>query len=345
MDTERLWILWAKRKSGEATEAEMAELNTLLQQLENNTGNEVFEKIWDAPLNSLPEMKPGAGLWKKIEQNINEPQQTIPLYKKNITKWLVAASVVIIAGAATFFTLNQNKNAEKNFTQSVATATSSKKQLTLPDGTQVRLNSNSELLYDKKTFGKKYREIKLIGEAFFDVTKDAEHPFIIHAATINITVKGTAFNVKAYPGQKKVETSLIRGLVEITTQQDPERKILLKPNEKISVSTEKESKQSLKATEAPLFAISKLHIDESNILPETVWMNTSLSFDNEPLEKLSPKLESWFAVTIHINDDGLKTKRFSGMIQSETLEQTLDALKLSYPFSYSIKNGEVFINK
>jgi len=261
-----------------------------------------------------------------------------------MARWLVAASVVIIAGAGVFFALNQ-KNTGKNFTQSVTIAASSKKQLTLPDGTQVWLNSNSELLYDKKSFGKKYREIQLIGEAFFDVTHDMEHPFIIHAATINITVKGTAFNVKAYPGQKKVETSLIRGLVEITTQQDPERKILLKPNEKISVSTDKESKQPLKETEAPLFAISKLHIDEKNILPETVWMNTSLSFDNEPLEKLAPKLESWFSVTIHINDDAFKTKRFSGMIQGETLEQTLDALKLSYPFSYSIKNGEVWINK
>jgi len=82
MNTERIWILWAKRKSGEATKAEMAELNTLLQELENNGGNEIFEKIWEAPLNSLPEMKPGAGLWQKIEQNINEPQKTVALYKK-----------------------------------------------------------------------------------------------------------------------------------------------------------------------------------------------------------------------------------------------------------------------
>ena len=132
MDTERIWTLWAKRKSGEASEAELTELNTLLQKLENNTGNEVFEKIWDAPLNSLPEMKPGAGVWEKIEQHINEPQQTIPLYKNNITKWLVAASVVIIAGAGIFFALNENKNAAKSFTQSVATTTSSKKQLDLP---------------------------------------------------------------------------------------------------------------------------------------------------------------------------------------------------------------------
>lgn len=345
MNTERIWTLWAKRKSGEATATEIAELNTLLQGIENNTGNEVFEKIWDAPLNSLPEMKPGEDLWKKIEQNINEPQKTITLYKRNLTRWLVAASVVIIAGAGILLALNQNKNTGNRITQSVATTTSSKKQLILPDGTQVWLNSNSELVYDKNSFGKTYREVKLIGEAFFDVTKDAHHPFIIHAATINITVKGTAFNVKAYPGQKKVETSLIRGLVEITTQQDPERKILLKPNEKISVSTGRELKQPLKETESPLFAISKLHIDEEDMLPETVWMNNSLSFDNEPLEKLAPKLESWFSVTIHMNDEVLKTKRFSGTIQGETLEQTLDALKISYPFSYTIKNSEVWINK
>lgn len=342
---ERIWVLWAKRKTGEATDMEMAELEALLQDMGDNTGNEVFEKILDAPLNSLPEMKPGSALWNTIEQKINEPQQTIPLYKKNITRWLAAASVVLVVGTGIFLGLRKSEQANNNIIQTVATNTTSKKQLVLPDGTQVWLNSNSELVYDTKSFGKTYREVKLIGEAFFDVTKDAEHPFIIHAATINITVKGTAFNVKAYPGQKKVETSLIRGLVEITTQQDPERKILLKPNEKIAVSTEKDSNQHIKETDAPLFAISKLHIDEKDIIPETVWMNPSLSFDNESLEKLAPKLESWFSVSIHINNDALKTKRFSGMIQGETLEQTLNALKLSYPFSYTVQNGEVWISK
>ena len=138
---------------------------------------------------------------------------------------------------------------------------------------------------------------------------------------------------------------MIRGLVEITTLQDPERKILLRPNEKISVSAEKESiKQAEIKTEEPLFVITKLHADEQHVVPETVWMNTSLSFDNESLAQLAPKLESWFSVTIHI-DEGMKNAHFSGTITQETLQQTLDAMKLSSAFSYEIKNNEVWISK
>jgi ferric-dicitrate binding protein FerR (iron transport regulator) len=259
-------------------------------------------------------------------------------------RWVAAAAVVtaIVAGA---FLLGRQKDGNNTFIQNVVTQPSSKRHVVLPDGTNVWLNGSSTLSYSSKAFGEKYREVKLIGEAFFDVTKDAQHPFIIHASSINITVKGTAFNVKAFPGQKNVETSLIRGLVEITTLQDPERKILLRPNEKIAVSAEKEPvKQTEDKTEQPLFVISKLHVDEKNILPETVWMNSSLSFDNESLEQLAPKLEGWFSVTLHV-DDSMKHEHFTGTITKETLQETLEAMKLSSPFTYEIKNNEVWLHK
>ena len=73
-------------------------------------------------------------------------------------------------------------------------------------------------------------------------------------------------------------------------------------------------------------------------------MNNSLSFDNESLEQLAPKLESWFSVTFHV-DEGMKPVHFSGTITKETLQQTLTAMKLSSPFVYEIKNEEVWIHK
>ena len=343
MNTDRIWVLLAKRKSREATDGELAELNDLLQSGQENTENEIAEKIWNAPLQPLPEMKPGEDLWNRIETTIEEPV-TKSFVSIKMIRWVAAAAVItaIIAGA---FLLGRQKTGDNTFAQNVVTQPSSKRHVVLPDGTNVWLNGSSILSYNRESFGEKYREVKLVGEAFFDVTKDAQHPFIIHASSINITVKGTAFNVKAFPGQKNVETSLIRGLVDITTLQDPERKILLRPNEKIAVLTEKEPvKQTEDKTEQPLFVISKLHVDEKNILPETVWMNRSLSFDNESLEHLAPKLEGWFSVTLHV-DDSMKHEHFTGTITKETLQETLEAMKLSSPFAYEIKNNEVWLHK
>ena len=342
-ESERIWILWAKKKAGEATEAEIAEIDSLFISKHSDAGNELIEQIWDTPLNSLPEINPDDTVWQQIE-NATVTSTVISIKNKSsIYKRLMAAASIILLVALGFVLYINLNNKEKNYSQVVVIVKTSKKYIVLPDGTKVWLNSNSKLLFEDNDFGKNYREVKLIGEAFFDVTKDAAHPFVIHAADVNITVKGTAFNVKAYPNQKNVETSLIRGLVEITTNQDPERKILLKPDEKIAVSVEENRNQQLKQElEQPLFAISKLY-KEDNVLPETIWMNASLSFDNEPLEKLVPKLEGWFSVTIHIDDTTLQNKRFTGLIKSETIQETLDALKLSYPFSYKIKNDEVWI--
>jgi transmembrane sensor len=343
---ERVWVLLAKRKAGEATPAELAELDALLNDSRNShLHNEVVDRIWLAPLRSLPEMKPGKAVWNKVAGRMHEPAPKVRGIRRSI-RWLSAAAVAAAIAGSIFYISTQHHNRQQ---EKIATAPAGKKQLVLPDGTQVWLNGNSDLTYNKAAFGRRNREVQLIGEAFFDVAKDATHPFIIHAANVNIRVMGTAFNVKAYPAQKQVETSLIRGLVEVTTQQDPERKILLKPNEKITINAALEAAKSIRRPDekpaTSLFTITRLQKDEQNVLPETVWMNAYLSFDNEPLMQLAPKLESWFSVTVHVEDSVLTTKRFSGMIKDETLQQTLEAMKLSYPFSYTIEQGEVWIKR
>ncbi|MET6996864.1 FecR family protein [Chitinophaga defluvii] len=346
---ERVWILLAKRSAGEATAAELIELEALLKNSPDSVRHEALEKIWKAPLQSLPGMKPGKPVWDKIAANINSNDQAPVVFinKRNL-RWLAAAMAAAVIVGLFYINTHLNTNT-KRYTKTIITKPSAKQQLVLPDGTQVWLNGNSHLTYNEKTFGQQYREVTLSGEAFFDVTKNAAHPFIIHAANVNITVKGTAFNVKAYPAQKHVETSLLRGLVEVTTQQDPERKILLRPDEKIIIAAETPAAATVQPPagkqDASLFVIARLQKDEQNVLPETVWMNQSLTFNNEPLEQLVPKLESWFSTTIHIEDNALKTKRFSGVITGETMQQTLEALKLSYPFYYTIKQGEVWITK
>ena len=85
--------------------------------------------------------------------------------------------------------------------------------------------------------------------------------------------------------------------------------------------------------------------NEKHILSEIVWIKDNLEFDNQTFQDLSPQLESWFSVKINFGDEAIKQKRFSGSIEKETLEQTLSAMQISFPFKYSITGSDVWINK
>src|ERR1700738_3910132 len=88
--------------------------------------------------------------------------------------------------------------------------------LQFPDGTLVVLNENSRISYNAD-YGRPNREITLEGEAYFDVARNPGSPLVIHAGNINIKVLGTSFDVKAYPRDRQVEASLIRGAIELST--------------------------------------------------------------------------------------------------------------------------------
>ena len=351
MDNGRLWILLAKKKCDEASTPELSELETLLMDKNlQSYSNEVIDKLWEKPFTSVPKMTMSENVWKHIQRKINHTSGQIMSINNVARKWIAAAVIILIAGASFFIFINKRSTTHSELVlhqklNEISTQPGSKTKVQLPDGTQVWLNANSELLYNSENFGKQERSVKLVGEAFFDVTKSEKIPFIIHAGVVTITVKGTAFNVKAYPKQKDIETTLIRGLIEITTKQDPERKIVVKPNEKIIIPSGVIAEEKTNTSANSLYAISRLQKNEKHILSEIVWIKENLEFDNQTFQDLSPQLESWFSVKIHFGDEVIKQRRFSGSIEKETLEQTLSAMQISFPFKYSITGNDVWINQ
>lgn len=274
---------------------------------------------------------------------------------------LLAILLLLISGATWFF-YQSHTAAPVSKDTSLAQLSNgdnlphpSKTKRILPDGTQVWLNGNSHISY-QDDFGKnEKREVVLIGEAFFDVTHNARVPFIVHAKSINITVRGTAFNVRAYPEDKNVETSLLRGVVEVSTKADPKRKFILKPSEKINISvgSDIENKQS-KSDRKPLvendydndsYSIDKLQPDSrTKIIPEVSWLQDKLMFNSEPLSEIVEKMQRWYGSTIEIKDDRLKDLRFTGAFSSETLHQALSELQATYPFEITMGNNAVVLS-
>jgi transmembrane sensor len=348
---ERIWILIGKKKTGEATQDELKELEFMLQEHPDlGFTNELIEKLWDSPLGTVPQTQISKNVWFKIEDQITAGKGNLSrlIFVFGWKKWIAAAVFLTIIGSSWFIYRNLKEksttisyaNARTNY---VLTQPGSKSKIELPDGTQVWLNANSQLSYGNGNFGILGREVTLSGEAFFDVTRNEKNPFIIHTGSITITVKGTAFNVKAYPNEKTIETSLVRGLIEITTKQDPDRKILLKPNEKIIIPVGEIQKVGKLNPEAAIYTITSLHNDPTKKLAETVWLQTRFEFDNEPMDELAPKMETWFNIKIHFMDNEIKSKRFSGVVEKETLKQTMEAMQLSYHFNYKIKENELWI--
>jgi transmembrane sensor len=159
----------------------------------------------------------------------NKKEVKVVLFNWSIfIKLTACACVLILVGVLYFEYMGQQL--KHNYRQAI-TLNGERKQLQLADGTKIWLAPGSTLDYAIKFTGKT-REVKLEGEAFFEVAHDKQHPFIIHTDKLNTTVYGTTFNVQAYPERATVEVALLSGMVGITEQGKQANQIMLAPNQR-----------------------------------------------------------------------------------------------------------------
>lgn len=368
MTEERCWLLVSLRLSGEASPEELEELDTLVRsQPHLNLQIELFTKIWNSRHQGLPLSKElafsrhmqrlSSHLAEPAMKYENPPEETepaLPVQQKAVNHPKFRFLLLLSGIAASFFSIvififppagkQKISHPAENI---VTTKPSSRSKIQLPDGTQVWLNADSRLVYDENFTGS-LREVQLSGEAYFDVVKEKNHPFIIHTASIDIRVLGTAFNVRSYKNEKITETSLFRGSVEITTHNNPERKIMLRPNEKLVIQNPqaraKNPADDGNADDMPVMTLLKLHIQKKDSsAAEILWMKNKLSFDGESLENVALKIERWYDVKVSISNNKLKTGKYTAVFENESLQEVMEALRLTGNFTYTISKKEVTI--
>jgi transmembrane sensor len=355
---DRFLLLLSLRLSGEATENELTELDNYLKTHPNaSLPAEIIEKLWKTKHKDNTEQAYNKHL-QRLSNHLSEPalqyepgsQHDNGRRKKTIRVITWTAGVAACLAIGLLFSNSQssfNPPSKPLRENSVSTRPGSKSRIELPDGTEVKLNSGSKLTYNE-SFMQENREVYLTGEAYFDVVKNKEHPFIIHTAAMDIKVIGTAFNVRSYPTEKITETALIRGSVEIVLRNNPGRKIILKPHEKLVVQNDATPKnfspgENKKCEVAPMLSIAKLRPLKDSATMETSWVNNILVFDNEPLEDVAQKIERWYDVKINIRGNKLKAERYSSVFEDETLEQVMEALQLTGSFHYKVNKREISI--
>jgi transmembrane sensor len=320
-----------------------------------------FYKEWDqAPMkkpkadsrSSLDELKIKLNITPELEEsfsniNIDTKSKSHYLYIQLAKYAAVFISAVIITSAVYYFLAFQ-KEAVPPILNEITVPVGSKTMITLSDNTKIWLNSGSKLTYFNYSDFEK-REVYLEGEAFFDVTENKHKPFIVKTSDIQVKVLGTKFNVKSYPEENYIETTLITGLIEIeeiSTAKEQKMNITLHPNQKATFTrtTRKLALDDVsqeKMTPRPIRKISI--IEKIDPEPITSWKDNKLIFNNELFKSLLPKLERWYNVDIQLEDTVINNYRYTGLFEKETVEQALDALKLATPFEYSINKNVITI--
>ncbi len=252
----------------------------------------------------------------------------------------IAASLLLAAAAYLLIPRRPAPRVEQPTAALLRSGGEPRKTVVLPDGSVVILHTNSTLQL-ASGFGHTNREITLSGEALFDITSNESHPFIVHTKAVDVEVLGTLFNVNAYPENTFTETSLFRGKVAVSLKGHPDKKLILTPSQKWVVTN------TTGATNSPVEDHKvPLSVDPVNHkAQEIAWVRSRIKIEDEPLETIAGKLQSWYGIPIVFTDSDVKGYRYSGTFESETVVKALEALQLSYPFNFRVEKDTIIIGK
>lgn len=249
------------------------------------------------------------GLLKKINQSISAK---LPARRKPWLWMAAAASFLLIAGVGLWLlrpalplpTIVEVKQKPTQPQKDV-----SHKWIKLPDGSSVQLNQDSYLEYADSFEGKTLREVRLIGEAFFDIKHDAKHPFVIHTGKIKTTVLGTAFNIRAYRANEAVTVTVTRGKVKV----EDEKKTLaiLTPDQQLAWGA---------SSPAPV----KVKVNAQAVVE---WKKQDLIMDDITLEEAAHLIAERYNVKIRFNNEKVKSCRFTAaFLNRNDISQVLNVV-------------------
>jgi transmembrane sensor len=236
-------------------------------------------------------------------------------------------------------------------TMEITTPLGSRTMVRMADSTKIWLNAGTTITYGQD-YGLQTRTINLVGEAYFEVARDTLHTFIVNTEGIAIRALGTRFNVKAYREEKTISATLEEGKIDIRVLNlaDKDERVLLNPKEKLIYH--KETMSTERYTESPEDIVKPEgkrpgNLKNINLLSDvrtelyTSWKDSRWIIYREPLSTLAPMLERRFNLKIIFEDEQLKKYKFTGIIENETVDQILNALKLTAPIDYLINRDTI----
>jgi ferric-dicitrate binding protein FerR (iron transport regulator) len=275
-----------------------------------------LEQTWLSSSEQMEESKK-AELLEHIHSKL-KLRQNIPV---RFSTWMkVAAAVALLVLVARVFVPSHSD--EKSQYLVIEAQRGQKTNLILPDGSKIYLNSESELIYGSD-FNKKERRVRLKGEAYFEVAPNKEIPFVVESGQMSVYALGTAFNISSYPTSNYARTTLASGKIKIESLNQT---VYLEPNEQACLDVHTHT-----------LTVRKI----DNAKKTIGWLSNQLYFDNTTFEEVAFTLSRIYNIEIHFSSESLKTQRFTGTINNNSLESVFRILSLTSPVRYEIKNNAI----
>jgi ferric-dicitrate binding protein FerR (iron transport regulator) len=305
---------------------------------------------------------PAAGLrqqhaWERLKADlVQEPDTGIrPIRKVRMPAFLRIAATILIAAGFTWFVSYRYYKSDRQIGQMIEVSTpfGSRTHMVLPDSSEAWLNAGTTIRYDAHSFQRK-RELYLEGEAFFEVKPDPKRMFVVATSDISVRVYGTSFNIKSFPEEGSIETTLIEGRISLARNSDmplrKQKQVYLEPNQKATF-IKKEGRIAFADTMNIESVQDGRTLKPGNILiydevdgeQITSWTKGQLVIESEPLIDLSAKLARKYDIRFVFKDEAAKKIKFSGILQDESLEQVMYAMQLASPITYKIEGKVVFL--
>ncbi len=258
--------------------------------------------------------------FKHIQIDSADKSRTLP-----ISNWMkVAASILILiaVGLGSIFVNDRISSTElADSAVYFESPSGEKSKVVLADQTVVWLNSSSKLMYNAR----EPRNVQLEGEAYFEVTKDPKHPFVVKLNNgANIRVLGTKFNVRNYPDDQFVETTLEEGKVELFGEKIPEP-IQMTPGQQVLM---KDSTYEIKDVDSELYSL---------------WHKNELKFRDASFAELVPRIERWYGVQINIDPELQTRDYFTMTVKTESIRELFQMMQLTSNFNYEINGSQIQI--
>ena len=275
---------------------------------------------------------PSESAWEKVQNKIQIKSSN----KKVRFSRLISNPVMRIAAALLFavilsvagYNMFTNWRASGQMIE-LTSSTQSVKTVTLPDGTLVSLNSDTQLSYPKR-FGNHTREVSIIGEAFFDVQPNKRKPFIIHAGKALIKVLGTSFNVNAYPDSQLMVVIVNTGKVQVRNNIDESKQsneLILNPGDKGTLVLSNN-------------AMSKTTNENLNFM---AWKTHDLIFKATSLGEVIGLLEKVYKVSIHLNDPKLNELLLTAHFNNYSLDFILKVIEATFQMETQKIDGQYIL--
>lgn len=311
--------------SGDCTEKEKALVARLIEEGEDGLFDNYCREIWktvdsdEIPHEVIQKIK--TGLMSKIEADSVRRQRSLRF--RNFLRAAIAAAALLIA-VLIGWRLDHNRPSEMF---EVVAQRGQKSSITLPDGSQVMLNSASSISYSSD-YNVTNRDVYLWGEAYFDVADNQNIPFIVHTQEMSVRALGTKFNVKAYSDEDFVVATLVEG------------SILADANgHGYTLSPYQEVMYDRTAGTASLYPVPECQ----HAIP---WIRDEILFDNDSLQEVAVILERMYNVNIVFDDDHIKGFTYTGLVRNNSLQNVLDLISGTSPVDYVIKDGSIrFMSK